>query len=211
MRNVDPTRPELPEKKLVKKNQKLTQAIFFKIVLIIGLTIGLLFFHDIILQKKVTPQIGIAGAGEPFLLSESNFDLTQKMIDYQLIQFIKNIRTIPDNRDELFKNWQNAQDRTTGKARKKNEDNWRKWEVWNKFLDSFIVYVEVTKIIKMVNNIYEIQWKESKWKETSFYYDSFYYGNFTIEEILPETAEKMIRNPLGFYITDYNLTKTKEL
>lgn len=168
---------------------------------------------NVIVAKKIKSQHQISQIGfcdEGFLPEDVQFEVTEKMIEYQVINFIELLRTIPDNFTDMQNSFSTARLYSRGEAQDQVVKNFYDWNIQEKIKEDFVSYVTINDIKKNINNEYEIHWKESVWQGGKFKFDVDYYGYFLYEILPPVYEEDLFANPSGIYITKYSLTKVSE-
>lgn len=201
--------PQQEQQKINAKIKKLTASFFLLVILCCAVSI---LNYLLSVSERQTFRISQIGFCDEHIKNPQDltFNVTDKMIEYQMINFIELLRSVPDSTSEMMTNFSTARRFCIGEAQSAVVRNFYDWNVSGKIKESFVSYITIENIKKNINNEFEIHWKESVWQAGKFKFEVRYYGYFIYEVQTPVYEEDLFRNPSGIYIKKYSLTKVSE-
>lgn len=200
---------ETERKKTERKLKTLTAAFF----LLCALALAVSAVHLMIAASdRQTFQISQIGFCDEHIKNPQDlkFEGTDKMIEYQIINFIELLRSVPSTAAQMMENFSAARRFCNGEAQTTVVQNFYDWNIRGKIKELFVSYITIENYTKNINNEFEVHWKESVWQGGKFQFEVRYYGYFIYEIIPPVYEEDLYRNPSGVYISKYSLTKVNE-
>ena len=195
------------EKKLIGEEKRLLRLAYVLFCAIFLLICAQLFLAFTVRQEVKTVELGY---GREAAFISSAYERTDKMIEYFLSDYISDVRSLPDDVDQLFAGWQKAQKLTLkdGLLEKYYDD----WQVSQRFDNQFIVFIEIEKIIKGIGDSYECHWKESVWRDRGIAAVEYWYGSFDLKmtDVTDVSEEEFLLNPTGIWVENFSIAN-KEL
>lgn len=196
---------------LIGKEQR--EKIIWMIIAIFGLIYALcsflLYKHAIDLPKAIPMVIEVSSWGEARNLGDvSNYSydsisVSDKARKWQVNRFITNLRSISSDVEIVKSNISDIYTMITTACEQKVREQFTSPDIYT-LVGKKKVVVTIETIIQVSENSYQIDWFEScTGKEVS---NKRYRGVVTIALLTP-SAKQSEKNPLGIYVTDYNIVE----
>jgi type IV secretion system protein VirB5 len=163
------------------------------------------------LQKTVPVLVTLSEWGEATYKGKVDIEknrmnaVPDAAVQYQVRKFITDIRTIPLDGEILYRDITQCYDMVTSECAKKLTGELRKENIFGK-VGKEKRSVEIETVLKLSGSSYQIDWRETATTTQSMTYRMR--GVVTIE-LLEPPENKIINNPLGIYIADYDMTILK--
>lgn len=192
-----------------EKREKIIWMIIAIFGLIYALCSFLLYKHAIDLPKAIPMVIEVSSWGEARNLGDvSNYSynsisVSDKAKKWQINQFITDLRSISSDVEIVKSNIADIYTMITTACEQKVRDQFTSPDIYT-LVGKKKVVVTIETIIQVSENSYQIDWYENcTGKEVS---NKRYRGVVTIALLTP-SAKQSEKNPLGIYITDYNIVE----
>jgi type IV secretory pathway TrbF-like protein len=164
--------------------------------------------HGISKKSRITPYVvelgrdGSAMAVGP--AREMNYRPQEREIKYFLSQFVQKTRSLPLDPVVAKQNWKTAYQYLS-------QSGIFKMNQYVKDRDPFLnlgsetVQVEISVVIPLSKDTYQVRWREEKYNNTGALKDRYQMtGSFTISFAEPTTEIEILNNPMGLYIKDFS-------
>jgi len=135
----------------------------------------------------------------------------ERALQVALRRFVHNLRTVPSDLRLLNVQLAQAQAFVAGRAKTTftHEVRDRSADLEQMLRRGETRYVEnIPTLLKVPGetNVYRLAWREIHNEQTHHAYE----GHFKIRVMAPESANALLDNPLGIFVTDYTWSKTSE-
>lgn len=174
----------------------------------ISLVILGLLFYILALKKDKVFIAEVLADGRVVNVSslQINYNPTVAQKEYFIFQFVENIRNLPLDPVVAKKNWLKAYDFLTTRASNKLNELFRQQNPV-KILGKKTITVKINDINPISDSTFQVNWIEtivdvSGMEEANIQYS----GVFTIVTKQPTTQEEILKNPLGIFIVDFNIS-----
>jgi type IV secretion system protein VirB5 len=132
-------------------------------------------------------------------------DVPEAAIQYQVRDFITKLRTIPIDAEILYRDIKRCYEMVTAACEKKMTRELRNEDTFGK-VGKQKRGVMIESVLRLSSATYQIDWIETVTASSTSQYRVR--GVVTTELLVPP-EDKLINNPLGIYITDYDMTVLK--
>jgi type IV secretion system protein VirB5 len=192
--------------KEAKDDKKKWQSAAFVSLGFVVCCIGILVYA-VSMRKTVPVLVAVAQWGEAQYLGEvkasSSMRVPETAIQYQIRDFITDLRGIPGDSDILYRDITRCYDMVTAKGEKKMTSELRAADPF-KDVGRIKRSVTIETILRLSTGTYQADWIESSSGTDSR--TIHYRGLFTVK-LLEPPEKKRVSNPLGIYIDDYDMTE----
>lgn len=217
IRKYTETEPKSYQDLLAQKQQKATiastAAVIFMITSIV-LFIGLLVVANY--PKSQGYVIELTPEGEAVYNPDSvtlleDWEPKDNTINYFLRSFITELRTVSSDPQIVQQNIQKLYHQVTGEATDKVTEYIEETDPRTR-LKKETVTIAIASILPLSDTTYQVDFRETVWgsgsKLTS---DDHYRAVIHTEIYIPKTQEQVTYNPIGLYVTDFDITLVKEI
>lgn len=179
------------------------------------ISLGLLLYA-IRLPKTVPMVITVSDfgeakyVGEVSKLSYDNIQVPEIAIQYQIRKFIINLRTINSDANVMKQNVKNLYTMVTQVSSQKLSNLLREE---NPFADfgKFKRTVLIESLLKLSDNAYQVDFIETRSTATGMIMDKVRYRAIISTELLEPADNVKIENPLGIFISAFDISKVNEI
>lgn len=187
-------------------------ATFLSLGLVLMSIIGLVYLGA---QPKAVPHIveidrlGVPAYRGPVGQTARDFRPGEASIRYHLRRFIDDTRTVSSDVAVLKQNWLDAYTVVTANAANQLSTYAQKASPFERSqLER--VSVEVTSMVPLSKNTWQIDWREVTWDKTGNQTASAVWrASVRIQIKLPETEEALAANPIGLYIDEFHWSRVQ--
>lgn len=180
-------------------------------IILLGYVIGSLFLfnHAIKLPKTVPMVIEVAPWGEAINVGDiskysyGTLEVPEIHRQWQVKEFVRKLRSLSSDPQVLYENIASLFSMITTSAEDKVKHDVRNPDVFA-LVGKKTVTVMIESVIKASAKTYQVDWIETTQGENSG--KRHYRGLFTIE-LLEPSAKQAEKNPLGVYISDYDIAE----
>ena len=142
------------------------------------------------------------------VLSEIRYTPNDKITFSLLRQFLLNTRTIPLDLVQYGKNIEESYYSLDNVSQQKLLTYIEKDNIKERVKSKESRDIEISSITKMSSNIFQIRWTETNYSENgTIDFKEIFSGLFTVKFEEKTTESEILRNPLGFTITDFNYSR----
>jgi len=185
-------------------------AAFFCMGLVLLALIGMLYLGT--LPKTVVEYVEVDSQGRATYVGRAgrigaSYPLTHEQVEFHLREFIDDSRSLSSDPLVIRKNWFDAYRFLAGEAT-------QKLTAYAQANDPFIraedkrVVVTIETVLPIAPETYQADWVEELWsKQGSLLETQKWRGSFTVKRIIPDTAAKLAKNPLGVYIVAFSWSR----
>lgn len=164
-----------------------------------------ILLYAVRLQDTVPVLVAVTQWGESHYLGEvkqSGFQVPEIAVQYQVRDFITKLRTISVDREILYRDITACYDMITAQCEREMTADLRANDPFAE-VGQTKRSVIIETVLKVSAETYQVDWIEvSTGKENA---NAHIRGLFTVK-VLDPPAEKRVKNPLGIYIDDYDMT-----
>jgi type IV secretion system protein VirB5 len=189
-----------------KDDKKKWRSVALVSIVFVVSCVGILVYA-VSMRKAVPVLVAVAQWGEAQYLGEvkasSSMQIPEAAIQYQIRDFITDLRGIPGDSDILYRDITRCYDMVTAKGEKKMTAELRAADPF-KDVGRIKRSVTIETILRLSTETYQ-----ADWIETSAGSDNrtvHYRGLFTVK-LLEPPEKKRVNNPLGIYVDDYDMTE----
>jgi type IV secretory pathway TrbF-like protein len=190
-----------------RKGKKLFQIIALVCLGFTGLSIGGLFY-GFSLQKNIPYLVNVMPTGESRYLGEVRYtgslEIPEAAVQFQVRTFLTYLRSIPGDRDMLYRDITLCYNMVTAECEKKMTRELTENSPFKALRDGTKRTLQIESVLKLTNGTYQLDWTESA-SQNGQVSRSRLRGLFTVKLLLP-AGENIQTNPLGIYIDGYDIT-----
>lgn len=140
-------------------------------------------------------------------LKEVSYEPTRADIAYYLRKYVEQTRSIPSDGQVLRENLNAASAYLTPTSLEKFKQLYL--DEFSQKVGQGVNRVDIISIVPVPNqsNTFQVRWKETGIENGSQKKEKFYNGVFQLEREAVSDKDTLISNPLGLFITDFNITE----
>lgn len=177
-------------------------SIAFAIFMLIALIISLLIYKPKLYVAEVSPEGQVLNVK----LMKENYQADEAQEEYFIVQFIKLVRGLPLDPVAAKSNWLNAyallSDRGSQILNHYFEKNNPLTDLGKKSIT-----ININDISQLSKNSYHVDWTEENVDQNGqVASQQEMNGVFTVVIQQPDNKKDILQNPLGIYITDFNIS-----
>ncbi|GHV06755.1 conjugal transfer protein TrbF [Spirochaetia bacterium] len=166
-----------------------------------------ILFYAVSMQKTVPVLVAVAQWGEPEYLGEvkanKSMEIPEVAIQYQVRDFITKLRSISSDSDILYRDITQCYDMVTAKCEKKMTSELRLNDPFSE-VGKVKRTVTIETVLRLSTETYQVDWVESSAGQGT---RQVHIRGLFVIKLLEPPPQKRIRNPLGIYIDDYDMTE----
>jgi type IV secretion system protein TrbF len=153
-------------------------------------------------------QLGAASYRGP--VGKSNWTPTEASIRYHLRRFVDLTRTVSSDPAVMKRNWTDAYTLVTPNAANMLTAHVEKNDPFKR-VENERVSVEVSSIVRVSKETWQVDWKETTWGKNGQQLGSFIWrGMLRTVVNPPESDELLIKNPIGLYIDEFHWDRVQQ-
>ena len=137
-------------------------------------------------------------------LIDERYDPTSAQVAYHIAELIRKARSRPTDPVVFKRNWEEVYRYLAGDAIRKMNAYASRAEPFASAKRDTAVAVDILNVIQRSDGSFQMRWKETTYEHGAEAQTSYWTGLFTTEIVPPETAEALLHNPLGVYVTDFS-------
>ena len=142
-------------------------------------------------------------------LLKKKYDPTIAQKEYFIIHFIEMIRGVPLDPVVAKKEWTSAYAFLTKRSAKRLTQQWQKNNPLA-MLGKKTVRIAIRDVNPISHDTFHVTWKETSVDINGMHPSTaFYNGVFTTTVVQPTTQREIMHNPLGIYILEFNVSKSR--
>lgn len=160
-------------------------------------------------RGTVTPwviEVGHLGEVQRVAPAVAEYQPTDPQVAFHLARFIEDVRGLPADGIVLRQNWLRAYDFTTDRGAAALNDYARSNDPFAR-LGKTQVSVEISIVIRASPDSFRIAWVERRYDGGSLSTTERWSAILTTRIAVPDTAERLRKNPLGIYVHAINWSK----
>jgi type IV secretion system protein TrbF len=160
-------------------------------------------------RGTVTPwvvEVGHLGEVDRVAPAIAEYQPTDPQIAFHLAHFIEDVRDLPADGIVLRQNWLRAYDFTTDRGAAALNDYARTNDPFAK-LGKTQVSVEVSSVIRASPDSFRVAWTERRYDDGALSATERWTAILTLRLAVPDSADRLRRNPLGIYVHAINWSK----
>lgn len=181
---------------------------FFLCLMFCAFSVGWNYWQST--QSQLIPYVVEVREGEAAVVApaaQAVYTPREEEVKYFLWQFVDKLRSLPQDRVLLKKNWSDAYAFASDPTSAKIAGYMRDGEMKKRIAEDTVA-VSLRSITKSAGNSYQIRWTETRFSADGKIQDKAnMYGLFTVSFAVPKDEKALRVNPLGVMITDYNWSK----
>lgn len=137
-------------------------------------------------------------------LIDNAYSPTSAQVAFHIAELIRKVRGRPTDPIVLRQNWEQAYRFLAGDAIRTMNEYAVQAEPFASTQRGMAVAVKILNVIQRSEGSFQVRWKETAYEHGSEAEVRYWTGLFTTEIVPPETAETLLHNPLGVYVTNFS-------
>lgn len=149
-------------------------------------------------------QIDPQGRPSKIELIDNAYSPTSAQVAFHVAELIRRVRSRPTDPVVLKQHWEEAYRFLAGDAITRMNAYASRDQPFDAAQRGAAVTVDILNVIQRSDGSYQVRWKETVYEHGAEAQASYWTGLFTTRIVPPGTAETLLHNPLGVYVTSFN-------
>ena len=137
-------------------------------------------------------------------LIDEEYEPAAAQIAFHVAQLIRKARGRPTDPVVLKRNWEAVYRYLAGDAVRRMNEYAARAEPFASVERGAAVAVDILNVIQRSDGSFQVRWKETLYEHGAEAGVSYWTGLLSTEIVPPRTAEALLHNPLGVYVTDFS-------
>lgn len=137
-------------------------------------------------------------------LIDKAYSPTSAQMAFHVAELIRKVRSRPIDSVVLKQNWEQVYRFLAGDAIRKMNEYASRTKPFDSTKRDTAIAVDILNVIQRSDGSFQVRWKETIYEHGSEAQTSYWTGLFTTELVPPNTAEALLHNPLGVYVTNFS-------
>lgn len=139
--------------------------------------------------------------------SMENWRPSEKQIEFHLRSFLRMTRSLSSDMMVVKQSWNDAYNYLANEAVNQLNSETRQLTPFKR-METQTVSISIEDVLRLSPDTWQVDWSEQIWsKNGEILAKESWRGTFKIEIKVPDTKEKLQKNPIGMYVTHYSWTK----
>ncbi len=132
---------------------------------------------------------------------------SEKQIEFHLRRFLRMTRSLSSDMMVVRQNWLDAYNYIADEAVNQLNSETRALSPFKR-METQTVSISIEDTLRLSPDTWQLDWSEQIWsKKGDMLGKEHWRGTFKVEMQIPDSKEKLAKNPLGMYITHYSWSK----